>query len=97
MLSPSLRGMPFSGVEWTYQARDLGFMEEIESDDEESGDVSHTMNGKASGADEGGVEMADLSKGASTVHKVNHPHNILPEEMDPSSFDSIMEDSQIAI
>ena len=26
--------MPFSGVEWTFQARDLGFMEEIESDEE---------------------------------------------------------------
>jgi hypothetical protein len=27
--------MPFSGVEWTYQARDLGFKEEIESDEED--------------------------------------------------------------
>lgn len=35
ILSPSLRAMPFSGVEWTFQARDLGFMEEIESDEEE--------------------------------------------------------------
>jgi len=25
MLSPSLRNIPFSGVEWTYQMRDLGF------------------------------------------------------------------------
>lgn len=35
IFSPSLRGMPFTGIEWTYQARDFGFMEEIESDEEE--------------------------------------------------------------
>ena len=56
--------MPFSGVEWTYQARDLGFMEEIESD-EETGELN---------AQE--VEMTDLKQ--KTVHKVNH-QPLVPE------------------
>ena len=73
--------MPFSGVEWTYQARDLGFMEEIESDEE----ASDPQNNKGN-HDE--VEMADLSKTSSTIHKVHH---LLPEV--DSSLDSIMEDS----
>lgn len=58
MLSPSLRAMPFSGVEWTYQARDLGFMEEIESDEETGG-----LQGEE-------VEMVEVK--SSAVHKVNH-------------------------
>lgn len=27
MLSPSLRNLPFTGVEWSYQMRDLGYNE----------------------------------------------------------------------
>jgi len=30
MLSPSLRNVPFSGIEWSYQMRDLGYNEKGE-------------------------------------------------------------------
>ena len=35
IFSPSLRETPFSGVEWTFLARDLGFKEEIEIHEED--------------------------------------------------------------
>lgn len=38
MLSPSLRNIPFSGIEWSYQLKDLGYNEKGEkarNDDEE--------------------------------------------------------------
>ncbi len=30
MLSPSLRNIPFTGIEWSYQMKDLGFNEKGE-------------------------------------------------------------------
>jgi len=39
MLSPSLRNLPFQGIEWSYQMRDLGFNERGElyrNEDEEN-------------------------------------------------------------
>ena len=46
IFSPSLRNVPFSGVEWSYQMKDLGFNERGERlavfDDEEE-----EMNGQA--------------------------------------------------
>jgi hypothetical protein len=63
MLSPSLRGMPFSGVEWTYQARDLGFKQEIESDDEEEGinlpQLQTSTSARINTVEE--LEMSDLT------------------------------------
>ena len=87
ILSPSLRAMPFSGVEWTFQARDLGFMEEIESDEE----LEEAAISKSNPEDDYRVEleMSDLS----TLTRVNQTKH---EDHD-SSLDSIMEDSEIAI
>ncbi|TNV78430.1 hypothetical protein FGO68_gene10339 [Halteria grandinella] len=78
--------MPFSGVEWTFQARDLGFMEEIESDSEEEESVA-----KSNPEDDYRVEleMSDLST-LTRVNQTKHGDN-------DSSLDSIMEDSEIAI
>lgn len=80
--------MPFTGVEWTFQARDLGFMEEIESDEEHE-----TIQVQADDIPSYPVEMemADLSVNSSststTVRKVHTD----------TSLESIMEDSEIAI
>lgn len=54
-----MRSMPFTGVEWTFQARDLGFMEEIESDEEI---ITKTEE----------IEMPELSIASKTVTKVVH-------------------------
>jgi len=45
MLSPSLRNIPFSGIEWSYQMRDLGFNDKGEKsvrDEEELSTISST-------------------------------------------------------
>ena len=63
IFSPSLRGMPFSGVEWTYQARDLGFMEEIESGEDEELAMNQTTESHGEG-----LELSDLSH--SSLRKV---------------------------
>lgn len=89
ILSPSLRAMPFSGVEWTFQARDLGFMEEIESDEDEE-IMGHK---KQIEEDEYRVELEMSDLGSSGLTKVNQSHH---HRVD-SSLDSIMEDSEIAI
>ena len=87
ILSPSLRGMPFSGVEWTYQARDLGFKEEIESDEED--EIITSQSTKIHVPEE--LEMSDLSMDGSLkkVHQVKGSAS--------SSLDSIMEDNDIKL
>jgi hypothetical protein len=44
IFSPSLRNIPFSGVEWSYQMRDLGFNErgerQINFDEEEEEEIN---------------------------------------------------------
>ena len=82
ILSPSLRGMPFSGIEWTYQARDLGFKEEIESDEE--GD-NLAVAAKVNIDEE--LEMTELGE-VKKVHQVKGSANTL---------DSIMEDTDIKL
>jgi hypothetical protein len=47
IFSPSLRNVPFSGIEWSYQMKDLGFNEKgvlvqgslVDEEDEEGGDI----------------------------------------------------------
>ena len=50
IFSPSLRNVPFSGVEWSYQMKDLGFNERGERlarfDDEEE-EMSGANDGSA--------------------------------------------------
>jgi hypothetical protein len=51
MLSPSLRNIPFSGIEWSYQMRDLGFNDKGEKalrDDEEESSRSSANNNTSS-------------------------------------------------
>jgi hypothetical protein len=69
ILSPSLRGMPFSGVEWTYQARDLGFKEEIESDEEDGlrGATSEVTGAAAEGDYHEDIELTELNTTSSKV------------------------------
>lgn len=57
-----MRSMPFTGVEWTFQARDLGFMEEIESDEEISPSKSEEL------------EMPELPT-SKTVTKIVHHYD----------------------
>jgi hypothetical protein len=90
ILSPSLRAMPFSGVEWTFQARDLGFMEEIDSDEEHEEAPVKQSNPEDDYRVE--LEMSDLS----TLTRVNQTHHNYSGKED-SSLDSILEDNEIAI
>jgi hypothetical protein len=85
ILSPSLRGMPFSGVEWTYQARDLGFKEEIESDEEDG--LHKTEMSIESGGVQDDIELTELNS-SKVVHQVKG-------SAASSSLDSIMEDNDI--
>jgi hypothetical protein len=77
--------MPFSGVEWTFQARDLGYMQEIESDEEAKDTLNQTKPVEE-------LEMSELqhTTRANRVNKYQDPCNEL--SMDDGSLDSIMED-----
>ena len=78
--------MPFSGVEWTYQARDFGFKEEIESDEES--DNLHSSSTKINVAEE--LEMSELNlEGGRKVHQVKGSAT--------SSLDSVLEDTDIQL
>ena len=60
--------MPFSGVEWTYQARDLGFKEEIESDEE---DGLHKTTSDMTGVEgdfHEDIELTELNTSSKVVH-----------------------------
>ena len=81
IMSPSLRGTPFSGIEWTYQARDLGFKEEIESDEE----GENMANAKVNIPEE--LEMSELGE----VKKVQQVKGSV------NTLDSIMEDTDIKL
>ncbi len=87
ILSPSLRGMPFSGVEWTYQARDLGFKEEIESDEEDGLHKATTADVSSPDMMHDDIELTELSS-SKVVHQVKG-------SAVSSSLDSIMEDNDI--
>ncbi len=91
ILSPSLRGMPFSGVEWTYQARDLGFKEEIESDEE-----AENLSTKVNNLQE--LEMSELGSSSSISSSDGHKkvHQVKGSAVS-SSLDSIMEDNDIRL
>jgi|LauGreDrversion4_2_1035121.scaffolds.fasta_scaffold2756010_1 precorrin-6B methylase 2 len=76
--------MPFTGVEWTFQAKDLGFIEEIESDDEETKAIQENFQE---------LEMSEIttSSNSSTEHKTK-PHRVVHQEQS-SALDSILEDA----
>lgn len=48
MFSPSLRNVPFSGVEWSYQMKDMGFNEK------------GVLTGEASRDDPEEIEMTEV-------------------------------------
>ena len=92
ILSPSLRAMPFSGVEWTYKARDLGFKEEIESDEEDGLHKTNSPDAASPSFDNeihGDIELTELDgSSGKVVHQVKGSAT-------SSSLDSIMEDNDI--
>ena len=79
--------MPFSGVEWTYQARDLGFKEEIKSDEEDGLHKATTPDISSSDMIHDDIELTELSS-CKVVHQVKG-------SAASSSLDSIMEDNDI--
>jgi len=65
VFSPSLRNVPFSGVEWSYQMKDLGFNEKglLERvDDEEFDEVNgaHEISASSGGAG-GDIELTEIT------------------------------------
>ena len=79
--------MPFSGVEWTYQARDLGFKEEIESDEEDGLHKTTAADFNTESGVHDDIELTDLNT-SKVVHQVKG-------SAASSSLDSIMEDNDI--
>jgi hypothetical protein len=74
--------MPFTGVEWTFQAKDLGFIEEIESDDEETKAIQENFQE---------LEMSEITTNNSSEHKTK-PQRVVHQEQS-SALDSILEDA----